>query len=57
MLPKDPFILFSTLNTKMRDETLTLDELCAELDEDRAELEGRLADAGFRYDAEKRRFV
>ena len=57
MLPKDPFILFSTLNTKMRDEGLTFSEICAELDEDPAELEERLAKAGFRYDAERRRFV
>lgn len=56
MLPKDPYILLSYLNTKLRDEYAGLDELCAEMGLDRAELEERLAAAGFRYDDESRRF-
>ena len=42
-LPKDPAILLSCVNTKLRDEYPSLSELCAALDADRAELESTLA--------------
>lgn len=48
-LPRDPFMLLSAVNMKLRDEFDSLDELCASLDIDRADLERRLADAGFIY--------
>lgn len=48
-LPRDPFMLLSAVNMKLRDEFDSLDELCASLDIDRADLERRLADAGFTY--------
>ena len=38
MLPQDPMILLSYVNTKLRDEYASLDELCAALDADREEL-------------------
>ncbi len=57
MLPKDPMILLSVLNTKLRDEYESLDALCEDLELDARELEDRLAAAGFRYDAALRRFV
>ena len=50
MLPKDPFILLSVVNTRLRDEFENLDELCASMDTDRKDLESRLEQAGFRYD-------
>lgn len=56
MLPTDPMILLSFVNTKLRDEYQSLDELCDSLDEDREALEQRLAAAGFTYDAALRRF-
>ena len=34
MLPKDPVILLSFVNTKLRDEFESLEELCAALDAD-----------------------
>ena len=34
MLPKDPVILLSFVNTKLRDEFASLEELCAALDAD-----------------------
>lgn len=49
MLPKDPFILLSTINTKLRDEYADLDDLCASLDINKSDLLNRLADAGFEY--------
>ncbi|MDE6565244.1 MAG: DUF4250 domain-containing protein [Muribaculaceae bacterium] len=48
-LPKDPFILLSYINTKLRDEYGSLDALCDDMDLDRAVLEKTLAEAGFEY--------
>ena len=56
MLPKDPFILLSFVNTKLRDEYSSLDALCRGLDADKAELTGRLAGAGCAYDPETNQF-
>ena len=57
MIPQDPMILFSYINTKLRDEYPSLDRLCDGLDLSREELEERLLQAGFRYDAARNRFV
>ena len=48
-LPRDPFILLSFINTRLRDEYPSLDALCSDLDVDRAHLEKTLGDAGFEY--------
>ena len=56
MLPKDPSLLLSVVNTKLRDEYESLDALCAALDLDRAALEDTLAAAGFRYDPARSAF-
>ena len=56
MLPKDPMILFSVVNTRLRDDYATLDALCEDLDEDHSALETRLAAAGFLYDEGKNQF-
>lgn len=50
MLPKDPYILLSFVNTKLRDEYPGLDELCASLGVSREDLTQRLASAGFEYE-------
>ena len=57
MLPKDPMMLYSVVNTKLRDQYPNLDALCDDLDTDRAGLEETLAAAGFTYDPERNRFV
>ena len=56
MLPKDPYILMSYVNQKLRDEYPDLDALCEEREIDREELERRLTEAGFVYDPALRRF-
>lgn len=56
MLPQDPFILLSVVNTKLRDEYADLDDLCASLGEERSDIEKRLSDAGFAYDADTNQF-
>lgn len=56
MLPQDPAILLSYLNMKLRNGGLSLQEFCEENDLDRAELEEKLASAGFAYDEERNQF-
>ena len=55
-LPADPMILYSYVNQKLRDEYESLDSLCEDLELDRETLEGRLAEAGFAYDARRNCF-
>ena len=55
-LPNNPVVLLSYVNTKLRDEYASLDELCAALDVDRDALEAKLAAAGFEYSAEQNKF-
>ncbi len=55
-LPKDPNILMSFINTKLRDEFRTLDDLCLSLDIDKNELLKKLAEAGFEYNAPLNKF-
>ena len=56
MLPNDPMILLSVVNTKLRDEYASLEALCEDLDEDREAIEKALAAAGFAYDEGQNRF-
>lgn len=48
-LPNDTFMLLSVVNTLLRDQYPTLDELCKAVGADRDELVARLAEAGFEY--------
>ena len=57
MLPKDPYILLSLINTKLRDEYPSLPELCAALDADEGEITAALAAVDYRYDPERNQFV
>ena len=56
MLPQDPYILLSVVNTRLRDEYASLDALCDGLDEDKAELVNRLSGAGYAYDPATNQF-
>ncbi len=49
-LPKDPFILLSMINMKLRDSYSSLDALCDDMDEDKDEIISALSAAGFEYD-------
>lgn len=56
MLPKDPIMLMSCINTHLRDHYASLDELCSSVGVDKEELCGILAQAGYEYDSEINRF-
>ena len=57
MLPKDPVILLSFVNTKLRDEYESLEELCAALDADRQTLCDTPAVLDYHYDSAANRFL
>lgn len=55
-IPQDPFILLSYINTQLRDNYDSLDELCNSLDVERAVLEQKLNNVGFDYMEEINQF-
>lgn len=55
-LPNDPIMLMSVLNTKLRDEYSSLEELCKSLGLEQAVLEEKLRAAGFVYRPELNQF-
>lgn len=57
MLPKDPILLLSICNTRLRDEYESLDELCAALAVERETLCKTLEAAGFAYDPNRNQFI
>lgn len=54
--PKDPAMLMSWTNLKLRDYYGSLEELCEDLEIDRNELENVLNKAGFEYNPELNKF-
>ena len=57
MLPKDPMILLSYINTKLRDDYASLDELCDDLQVERSDIENTLSAIDYRYHAELNKFI
>lgn len=48
-LPKDPMMLFSFINMKLRDYYPSLDALCADMNVSKEDILNRLKEAGFEY--------
>ena len=57
MLPKDPAMLLSVINTKLRDFYSSLDALCDDLQIEKSELEATIAKIDYHYNQEKNQFV
>ncbi len=55
-LPRDPFMLFSFVNMKLRDEYPSLDAFCEDLNVNREVLETTLGACGFEYSPEHNKF-
>lgn len=55
-LPNDPVMLMSVVNTKLRDEFSSPDELCKAFGIDKNELEQKLKNAGFTYKPETNQY-
>ncbi|MBR1585633.1 MAG: DUF4250 domain-containing protein [Clostridia bacterium] len=56
-LPRDPAMLLSLINMKLRDFYPSLTALCDDLDADPQEITQILNAAGYRYDADQNAFV
>ncbi len=55
-IPSDPIMLYSCVNTWLRDIYPSLEAMCEDKDIDRDELLEKLSSVGFSYDREKNRF-
>lgn len=56
-LPKDPYILLSYINTKLRDEYHSLDALCESLEIDQHEIKIQLSSIDYIYTKELNKFT
>jgi len=57
MVPRDPQILASYINTQLRDNYANLEDLCRELSLDKKKLIQKLGSIEYCYDAAANRFV
>ena len=57
MIPKDPIMLLSYINTQLRDNYPGLDELCASLDVNKQEILDKLAAVNYAYDEVLNKFI
>lgn len=57
MIPKDPVMLLSFINLKLRDFYSSFEALCDDLDVDGREIEEKLASIDYHYNSEKNQFV
>ncbi len=57
MIPKEPAMLLSFVNLKLRDYFLNLDVFCEEYEVNKDEIIQKLASIDYHYDKEKNQFV
>lgn len=55
-LPKDPVILLSYVNTQLRDNYSSLEEMCRALDMDKSSIIVILSGIGYKYEPTQNRF-
>lgn len=56
-LPKDPVLLLSVVNMKLRDYYPALDVLCEDMCADKDEIIAKLREIGYEYDEGHNRFI
>lgn len=56
-IPKDPIILLSFINTKLRDFYPSLYDACKDLNINENELKNTLANIGYEYKSDKNQFL
>lgn len=56
-LPRDPVMLLSVVNTKLRDYYASLDELCEDMQEDKQKIIDTLKGIDYEYDESRHQFV
>ena len=57
MIPKDPVMLLSFINIKLRDFYPTFEALCDDLDVDGNEITDKLASIDYHYNIDKNQFI
>ena len=57
MLPNDPIILLSYINTKLRDECKSLDDFCEKYEVDKADIIKKLKEVNYTYNSTRNQFV
>jgi len=57
MIPKDPVMLLSFANMKLRDFYSSLDDMCEDLQLDRKEMEKKLGTIDYAYDEKANQFI
>ncbi|MED9968692.1 MAG: DUF4250 domain-containing protein [Ruminococcus sp.] len=57
MIPNDPMILLSFVNTKLRDNYSSLEAMCDDMQINRRELEEKLGSIDYEYNGELNRFL
>ncbi len=55
-MPQDPVMLMSFVNMRLRDNHLSLDEFCDDMDIKREDLERKMAEVGFEYNPDANKF-
>ena len=56
-IPNDPFILLSYINTQLRDNYPSLEEICKSLSVDADEIKTKLESIDYKYDEQNNKFV
>ncbi|MDM8338502.1 DUF4250 domain-containing protein [Mediterranea massiliensis] len=55
-LPEEPMMLYSFINTKLRDQYPSLDALCEDMNVNKETIVSTLKSVGFEYSPERNRF-
>ncbi len=56
VMPNDPVMLLSYINTRLRDEFDSMEELCLALDVKKSDIDESLLRIGCRYDSTQNRY-
>ena len=56
-LPKDPVMLLSLINTKLRDYNSSLDDLCKEYNLDKEYITEKLSMIDYHYNEERNQYI
>ena len=57
MIPKDPIMLLSWMNTQLRDHYASLDDMCRSENLERSAIESSLASVDYVYDPDTNQFT
>lgn len=57
MLPADPVMLLSYINTQLRDKYKSLDDLCEDMDVNADDIKSKLAAIDYTYNEELNKFI